>query len=308
MSQPDCQALLARLNEAVIGKPEPIRLVVAALLAGGHVLLEDVPGVGKTLLARTLAGALGGGWKRVQCSPDLLPGDITGVNVFHPGSGEFRFVPGPLFAHVVLVDEVNRASPRTQASLLEAMEEGHVTLEGVTRELPRPFLVIATQNPVEHHGTFPLPEAQLDRFALAVSLGYPTPDEELRLLQREAVAAPATDPAVPLLSPELLLSWQADVRTVILEPSLQRWIVEVAARSRQPGQAALGISPRGSLVWQRVAQALAWLDGRGFVTPDDVVRAAVPVLAHRLVLPGRQGSLARRERVESLLRESAVPD
>jgi MoxR-like ATPase len=308
MSQPDCQALLARLNEAVIGKPEPIRLVVAALLAGGHVLLEDVPGVGKTLLARTLAGALGGGWKRVQCSPDLLPGDITGVNVFHPGSGEFRFVPGPLFAHVVLVDEVNRASPRTQASLLEAMEEGHVTLEGVTRELPRPFLVIATQNPVEHHGTFPLPEAQLDRFALAVSLGYPTPDEELRLLQREAVAPPATDEAVPLLSPERLLLWQADVRTVTLEPSLQRWIVEVAARSRQPGQAALGISPRGSLVWQRVAQALAWLDGRGFVTPDDVVRAAVPVLAHRLVLPGRQGGSARRERVESLLREIAVPD
>jgi MoxR-like ATPase len=308
MSQPDCQALLARLNEAVIGKPEPIRLVVAALLASGHVLLEDVPGVGKTLLARTLAAALGGGWKRVQCSPDLLPGDITGVNVFHPGSGEFRFVPGPLFAHVVLVDEVNRASPRTQASLLEAMEEGHVTLEGVTRELPRPFLVIATQNPVEHHGTFPLPEAQLDRFALAVSLGYPTPDEELRLLQREAVAAPATDGGVPLLSPERLLSWQADVRTVTLEPSLQRWIVEVAARSRQPGQAALGISPRGSLVWQRVAQALAWLDGRGFVTPDDVVRAAVPVLAHRLVLPGRQGSSARRERVESLLREIAVPD
>ncbi|MEB3330342.1 MAG: MoxR family ATPase [Candidatus Sericytochromatia bacterium] len=308
MSQPDCQALLARLNEAVIGKPEPIRLVVAALLAGGHVLLEDVPGVGKTLLARTLAGALGGDWKRVQCSPDLLPGDITGVNVFHPGSGEFRFVPGPLFAHVVLVDEVNRASPRTQASLLEAMEEGHVTLEGVTRDLPRPFLVIATQNPVEHHGTFPLPEAQLDRFALAVSLGYPTPAEELRLLQREAAPAPLAEPPVPLLAPDRLLAWQADVRGVTLDESLQRWIVEVAARSRQPGQAALGISPRGSLVWQRVAQALAWLDGRGFVTPDDVVRAAGPVLAHRLVLAGRQGSAARRERVESLLRELALPD
>lgn len=303
-----CQPLLARLNEVVIGKADTVRLVLAALLAGGHVLLEDVPGVGKTLLARTLAESLGGTWKRVQCSPDLLPGDITGVNIFHPGTGEFRFVRGPLFANVLLVDEINRASPRTQASLLEAMEEGNVTLEGHTHPLPRPFLVIATQNPVEHHGTFPLPEAQLDRFALAVSLGYPGRDEELQLLRREAVSPPGGGTPAPVLDPETLTRCQAEVRGVAVEASLQGYIVEVVSRTRSHAETSLGVSPRGSLVWQRVAQALAWLDGRSFVVPDDLKAAAAPVLAHRLILSGRGGTEARAALIHALTSEVRVPD
>lgn len=302
-----CAPLLESLRSVIIGKEPTLRLVVGALLAGGHVLLEDVPGVGKTLLARTLAQAVGGVWKRVQCSPDLMPSDITGVNIFHPGSGEFRFVEGPIFANVLLADELNRASPRTQASLLEAMEEGRVTVDGQGHVLPSPFLVIATQNPVEHHGTFPLPEAQLDRFAIAVSLGYPTEAEEAALLARSIGQAPAA-PVSASLSPALLAEWQAAVRAVRVEESLQGYIVRVAARTRAHPQIAIGLSPRGSLQWLRLSQAMAWLDGRDFVTPDDIRRTAEPVLAHRLMLGHRSGAAARREVVASVLAEIAVPD
>ncbi|MFP5501071.1 MAG: AAA family ATPase, partial [Candidatus Sericytochromatia bacterium] len=222
-----CGALLTSLQAVIIGKEPVLRLVVGALLAGGHALLEDVPGVGKTLLARTLARAVGGDWKRVQFSPDLLPSDITGVNVFQPATGEFRFVPGPVFAHVLLADEINRASPRTQSSLLEAMEEGRVTVDGQTHDLPAPFMVIATQNPVEHHGTFPLPEAQLDRFAIAVSLGYPAPDEEAQLLAR-AIGPDPGQAEGPVVGPGQLAAWQAEVREVRVDPSLQAYIVAVA--------------------------------------------------------------------------------
>lgn len=303
-----CQPLLAALQKAIIGKEPTLRLVVATLLAGGHVLLEDVPGVGKTLLARTLAQAVGGEWKRVQFSPDLLPSDITGVNIFHPGSGEFRFVAGPIFANVLLADEINRASPRTQSSLLEAMEEARVTIDGTTHPLPAPFLVIATQNPVEHHGTFPLPEAQLDRFAISVSMGYPSRDEELMLLAR-AAGQPAHGhaPTLPAASPEELLRWQAEVRAVKVDVALQTYIVRVVERTREHPAIALGVSPRGSLLWQRLGQALAYLDGRTYVVPDDLKTAAVPVLAHRLLLAGRTGLNARREAVEAVLAEVAVP-
>jgi MoxR-like ATPase len=304
-----CLPLLESLQAAIIGKEPTLRLVVATLLAGGHVLLEDVPGVGKTLLARTLAHAVGGEWKRVQFSPDLLPNDITGVNVFHPGNGEFRFIPGPIFANVLLADEINRASPRTQSSLLEAMEEAHVTIDGHTHALPSPFLVIATQNPVEHHGTFPLPEAQLDRFAISVSLGYPTAAEELALLARAADrptnAAPVGRSAA---SPEELLRWQAAVREVRVDAALQGYIVRVVQRTREHPAIALGVSPRGSLLWQRLAQALAWLDGRDYVVPDDLKQAAVPVLAHRLLLAGRTGVQARRDAIEAILAELPIPD
>lgn len=299
--------LLESLQAVIIGKEPTLKLVVGALLAGGHVLLEDVPGVGKTLLARTLAQSLGGEWKRVQFSPDLLPSDITGVNVFHPGNAEFTFVPGPVFAQVFLADEINRASPRTQASLLEAMEEHHVTVDGVSHPLPSPFMVIATQNPVEHHGTFPLPEAQLDRFAIAVSLGYPTEAEEIRLLGRSVGERPQA-PVAPALTPEVLGAWQSQVRQVKVDESLQGYIVRVVARTRAHPQVALGVSPRGSLLWLRLAQATAWLAGRDFVTPDDLKETAVPVLAHRLMLVHRSGSAARRELVSQVLAEIAVPD
>jgi MoxR-like ATPase len=302
-----CHPLLESLQGVIIGKEPTLKLVVGALLAGGHVLLEDVPGVGKTLLARTLSQAVGGAWKRVQFSPDLLPSDITGVNIFHPGSGEFRFVPGPLFANVLLADEINRASPRTQASLLEAMEEGRVTVDGHTHDLPAPFLVIATQNPVEHHGTFPLPEAQLDRFAIAVSLGYPTEAEEASLLNRSIGAG--QQPAVPAaISPGQLTAWQAAVRAVRVDESLQAYIVRVAGRTRAHSQIAMGVSPRGSLQWLRLSQAMAWMDGRDYVTPDDLRRTAVPVLSHRLMLTHRAGLPARRELVLQVLAEIAVPD
>ncbi|MDB5097513.1 MAG: MoxR-like ATPase [Cyanobacteria bacterium RYN_339] len=302
-----CQGLLDSLQAVIIGKEPTLKLVVATLLAGGHVLLEDVPGVGKTLLARTLAQAVGGAWKRVQFSPDLLPSDITGVNVFNPASGEFRFVPGPIFANVLLADEINRASPRTQSSLLEAMEESRVTVDGETHTLAPPFLVIATQNPLEHHGTYPLPEAQLDRFAIAVSLGYPTPDEEQRLLARSIGAQPS-GVVEAAISPQDLAVWQASVRQVRVDDSLQGYIVRVAQRSREHGQISIGISPRGSLLWLRLSQAMAWLEGRDFVTPDDIRRTAVPVLAHRIQLAHRTGSGARRDVVAELLGEIAVPD
>jgi MoxR-like ATPase len=302
-----CAPLLESLQSVIIGKEPTLRLVVGALLAGGHVLLEDVPGVGKTLLARTLAQAVGGAWKRVQCSPDLMPSDITGVNIFHPGSGEFRFVEGPIFANVLLADELNRASPRTQASLLEAMEEGRVTVDGLAHALPAPFLVIATQNPVEHHGTFPLPEAQLDRFAIAVSMGYPNEAEEAALLARSIGAAP-TRPVESSVSPAQLAEWQAAVRAVRVEESLQTYIVRVAARTRAHPQIAIGVSPRGSLQWLRLSQAMAWLDGRDFVTPDDIRRTAEPVLAHRLMLAHRTGGAERRKLVAAVLADIAVPD
>lgn len=302
-----CSALLTSLQAVIIGKEPVLRLVVGALLAGGHALLEDVPGVGKTLLARTLAKAVGGDWKRVQFSPDLLPSDITGVNVFQPASSEFRFVPGPVFANVLLADEINRASPRTQSSLLEAMEEGRVTVDGQTHDLPAPFMVIATQNPVEHHGTFPLPEAQLDRFAIAVSLGYPAPDEEAQLLAR--AIGPDPGPAeAPAIGPGQLAAWQAEVREVRVDPSLQAYIVAVANATRAHGQIALGVSPRGSLQWLRLAQAMAWMAGRDYVVPDDLSATAVPVLAHRLLLAHQSSTEARREVLARLLTEVAVPD
>lgn len=302
-----CRPLLETLQGVIIGKEPTLRLVVSTLLAGGHVLLEDVPGVGKTLLARTLAQAVGGEWRRVQFSPDLLPSDITGVNIFHPGSSEFRFVKGPIFANVLLADEINRASPRTQSSLLEAMEEARVTVDGHTYHLPAPFMVIATQNPIEHHGTFPLPEAQMDRFAIAVSLGYPTPAEEVSLLSRAVGASPATT-VESALQPGDLLAWQDAVRHVRVEASLMDYIVRLVKRTREHGQIAIGVSPRGSLLWLRLAQAMAWLEGRDFVVPDDLRRTAEPVLAHRLLLSHRSGTAARRDVIGDILVEMPVPD
>lgn len=298
--------VLEALRPAVVGHDEALSHVVAALLAGGHILLEDVPGVGKTLIARTLAQVVGGAFKRVQSSPDLMPSDITGTHVFQPAEGSFRFVPGPVFANILLADEINRASPRTQAALLEAMEEGAVTVDGVRHALPRPFLVVATQNPVEFQGTFPLPEAQLDRFAVSLTLGYPSPEDEARLLSGVWARQEQPEPSEPV-GLEVLLAWQEQVRTLHVDPSLQAFVVKVLGATRQHPRVLLGVSPRGGLVWQRLAQARALLEGRDHVVPGDLLAMAPLCLNHRLVLSGRSGRAMRQEVLDDVLSAVAVP-
>ena len=290
----------------MVGNEAPLRLVVSSLLAGGHILLEDVPGVGKTLMAKTLAHSIHGSFKRVQFSPDLMPSDVTGINVYQQNEAQFRFVPGPIFANVLLADEINRASPRTQSALLEAMEEGYVTVDGEGRSLPDPFLVIATQNPVEFHGTFPLPEAQLDRFAVTLTLGYPEPEEEARLLSGHW-ARLDIPPVRQVVALARLGYWQEEVRNLPVDPDLQQYIIRVLTTSRNHPRVALGISPRGGLIWQRLAQAHAFLAGRKFVVPEDLKETAPACLNHRLVLNGKSGRALRAELLRDLLDSVAVP-
>lgn len=300
------QRIIENLSTAVVGQEATLTLIVTALLAGGHVLLEDVPGVGKTLLAKSLAHSIAGVFRRVQFSPDLMPTDITGSNLYNPQGSTFRFSPGPIFANVLLADEINRASPRTQASLLEAMEEGWVTIDGESHPLPRPFLVLATQNPVEFQGTFPLPEAQLDRFAMRLSLGYPSPEAERELLAGQWARAEGPH-VTPVVTPEELVAWREQVHEVRVDASLQDYVVRVANETRNHPQIVLGLSPRGSLTWQRMAQAHAFLAGRGFVTPDDLRAVAQPVLGHRLILSGRASRKARVALLDEVLASVPVP-
>lgn len=276
-------ALADEVARVVVGKAVQTRLLTVSLLAGGHVLLDDVPGVAKTLLVRTLAAALGLTFSRIQCTADLLPADITGSLVFEPAGSEFSFRPGPVFANIVLADEVNRATPRTQSAFLEAMEECGVTVDGVTHALPRPFLVLATQNPVELRGTFPLPEAQVDRFLVAVRMGYPDEDGEVAMLERFRERDPLAD-VHPIAAPERIELARAAVRRVHVAPDVARYVVSVVRATRESPLVRLGASPRAALALQRSAQALAALDGRDFVVPDDVQMLAGPVLAHRLLL------------------------
>ena len=280
---PKLAALQSQLARVILGKPEAIDHVLVALLAGHHLLLEDVPGVGKTTLAKALARAFSGEFRRVQFTPDLLPADILGSSVYSPRDGSFSFKEGPVFAHVLLADEINRASPRTQSALLEAMSEGQVSSEGVTRALPLPFLVLATQNPVEFHGTYPLPEAQLDRFGLRIGLGYPAAEAELEVLFSQADRHPL-ESVEPVLTASDVVALQAETRHVRVERSLGRYVVALAEATRRHPQVRLGCSPRGSLMLFRAAQARALLSGRSFVVPEDVKAEAVPVLAHRLGL------------------------
>jgi MoxR-like ATPase len=306
------QLLYERINRVVQGKPEVNRLILATVLAGGHVLIEDVPGVGKTRLALALAGALGGEFRRVQCCVDLMPSDLTGVNIYHPGEQRFQFVPGPVFSHVMLADELNRASPRTQAALLEAMEEHAVTVDGKRYALPEPFVVIATQNPAEQQGTFPLPEAQLDRFAVAVTLGYPDADTEHGLLTAAMRDVSGTDDGKIEQAAESLRTWQTlreKIRGVFVDDSLLRYMVAVVRDTREHPELALGVSPRGSLWWMKVSQALAFVSGRSFVTPSDVQASAVATLAHR-VKP-KKGASRRQEvcaLIAAVLAQHALPD
>ncbi len=296
-------ALTQNLALTIVGKAEAIRLVLVALLGGGHALLEDVPGVGKTLLAKSLARSLDGKFQRLQCTPDLLPTDITGTNIWNPKSGEFTYLPGPVFANVLLADEINRATPRTQSALLEVMEEHQVTVDGVSRPVPQPFFVIATQNPVEYQGTFPLPEAQMDRFMLSLSLGYPSEAEELLMLQnlQNGVKVADLQPCITLAEVQELRYLCSQVKVAT---SLQQYILELVRVTRQDEEIALGVSPRGTLALQRAAQALAFLSGRDYAIPDDVKFLVPHVLCHRLIPRGGRNA---RTVVERLLRSVSIP-
>ncbi|NDJ17428.1 AAA family ATPase [Myxacorys almedinensis] len=297
------ELLVQNLNRAIVGKQEAIRLVLVALLSGGHVLLEDVPGVGKTLLAKSLAKSIDGKFQRLQCTPDLLPSDVTGTNIWNPSSGTFEFLAGPIFANILLTDEINRATPRTQSALLEVMEEHQVTTDGHSRLVPEPFFVIATQNPVEYQGTFPLPEAQMDRFALSLSLGYPSEAEELQMLQRlQATAAIA--PLQACISLDEIRQLQGLCTQVTIELSLQHYILNLVRATRQDEEITLGASPRGSVALQKAVQALAFLEGREYALPDDVKYLAPHVLAHRIIPAGgrRSGAI-----VDRLLRSIPIP-
>jgi MoxR-like ATPase len=300
------QQVVEAVEKVIIGKTRSVRLAVTALFAGGHLLIEDIPGVGKTTLAKALARCIGGTFKRIQFTPDLLPSDITGTTVYNQKTGEFTFRPGAIFANIVLADEINRSPPRTQSALLEAMEEAQVTVDGVTYALPQPFFVIATQNPIERHGTYPLPEAQLDRFLMQVRLGYPQPEEEATILQQQAITHPI-EQLQPVMDSETVLQIQKQVRLVRLTPSLRRYIVQIVAATRNHPAVALGASPRGSLGLMRAGQVWALLHGREFVTPDDIKAVAPAVLVHRLILKAE--AQARGITPEQVIQEiiAAVP-
>jgi MoxR-like ATPase len=300
--------LLATVEQVLVGKRAEVELAVIGLAAQGHLLIEDVPGVGKTMLAKSLARASGCTFKRIQFTPDLLPSDVTGVSIFNQRSGEFEFRAGPIVAHVVLADEINRATPKTQSALLEAMEEHQITVEGVTRPLPTPFIVLATQNPIEYEGTFPLPEAQLDRFLLRIHLGYPEPAQEAAVLERQILRHPIED-LRPITSAGELERLQRAVRAVHVDALVQRYIVNVVGMTRGHPDVYLGASPRGSLALMRASQARALLQGRDYVIPDDIKALAVSALAHRLIMSpeARMRNATPRAVIEHILREVPVP-
>jgi MoxR-like ATPase len=305
---PTAKKIIANVEKVVIGKRQEIVLALVAYLCEGHILLEDVPGVAKTMLARALAASVGCSFKRVQCTPDLLPNDITGASIFNPKTTEFEFRPGPLFAQIVLADEINRTTPRTQAALLEAMAERRVTVDGETYLLEPPFLVIATQNPIDHEGTFPLPEAQLDRFLVRLSLGYPSEEEEgkmLELLRREH----PIDKLEAVVSAADVVACQQSVREVYVDPKVRDYIVEIVRNSREHDDVALGGSPRASMALFRASQALAAIRGHDFVLPDDVKRMAPAVLSHRLIVrpESRLRKVTSSAIVTEILTETSVP-
>jgi MoxR-like ATPase len=297
--------LMANVRQAAVIENGKLELILAAMLAQGHVLLEDVPGIGKTLVAKALARSLDGSFKRIQCTPDLLPGDITGSAIYDQREQCFEFVPGPIFANIVLVDEINRASPRTQSSLLESMAEGQVTTDGFTRKLEQPFMLIATQNPIEMAGTFPLPEAQLDRFLITLNLGYPSHEDEVMILEREEHGDPLDD-VMACVDLDDILSLQRATRNVDVVRSLKDYIVRISAATRTHGDVVVGASPRAGVALQRCAQALALLRNRDFVTPDDIKGAAPAVLAHRLLTRDRRPETAG-EVIAEVLAETRVP-
>lgn len=301
-------SIVENIKKVIIGKDSAVELAVVTLLCQGHALIEDVPGVGKTMLARSLARSTGCTFRRIQFTPDLLPSDITGVSIYNQQSGEFEFKAGPILSQLVLADEINRATPKTQSALLESMDEQQVTVEGVTHPLPAPFTVMATQNPIEYEGTFPLPEAQLDRFLATITLGYPSIEEELAIVNRQEQAHPI-DTLSEVVSAEEIIEIQRSVRGVYVDDLIREYVVTLADRTRTHPDAALGSSPRGSLALFRGAQALALVRGRDFALPDDVKELAKPMLSHRIIVSpaGRMRGIQSADVVESVLDETPIP-
>ena len=298
------QRIVDNVERVIIGKRAQVEMAVMTLMSGGHLLLEDVPGVGKTVLARSLARSSGCLFSRIQFTPDLLPTDVTGVSIYNQKTGDFQFRPGPILSQVILADEINRATPKTQSALLEAMEERQVTVDGVTHETPQPFMVMATQNPIEYEGTFPLPEAQLDRFLIRVELGYPATHDEVAMMDRQLLSHPLNE-LEQVCTPEEVVALQAAVKEVYVDVLIKQYIVAVVDATRNHDSVYLGASPRGSLALQRLGQARALLDGRDFVQPDDVKALAYPALGHRLILNAQarvKGLTAARIAEESLER------
>jgi MoxR-like ATPase len=287
--------LLENVEKVIVGKTDAIRLTITGLLCQGHILIEDVPGTGKTMLAKSIARSIGGSFNRIQFTPDMLPSDVTGVSIFNQKTNEFEFRQGPIVAQIVLTDEINRATPKTQSALLEAMEEHQVTVDGETYLLPEPFLVLATQNPIEYEGTFPLPEAQMDRFLLRISLGYPSTNDEVRMLSNQQLQHPI-DNLEQVIQINDLLKAQEAVKHITVTEEIKRYIVDLVETTRAHGEIYLGASPRGSLALFRTSQALAAILGRDYVMPDDVKTLAVPALAHRLIV----GSAARIREVDAV--------
>jgi MoxR-like ATPase len=296
-------ALQAAIEQVIKGKPEAVRLAIVTLIAGGHLLVEDVPGVGKTTLAHALARALDCTFQRIQFTSDLLPSDVLGLSVFNQHTAVFDWKPGPIFANVVLADEINRTTPKTQSALLEAMAEGHVTVEGATHPLPPPFIVVATQNPIEHHGTYPLPESQLDRFMLRLRIGYPGVEDEREILRDRERANPL-DELRPVMSGEDILELQKQVSEVSVDDALVDYLMRIVTATRETEMLDLGVSPRGTLALFRAAQALALTEERTYCVPDDIKRLVLPVFAHRLLVSSRfSSSLRRSEEAEAVLAE-----
>lgn len=302
------QRVAANVEKVIIGKRAAVDLTLIALLCRGHVLLEDVPGVGKTTLAKAIARSIGCSFKRIQFTPDLLPTDVSGVSIYNQKSGEFEFRPGPIIANLVLADEINRATPKTQSALLESMEEGQLTVDGITRALPQPFIVLATQNPIEYEGTFPLPEAQLDRFLLRITLGYPAKADELAILESQRKAHPI-DALAQVVSIEELQHMQAEIRDVYVDEQIKEYIVAITTATRNNNDVYLGASPRGSLALYRTAQALAALQGRDYVIPDDIKVLVKPVLSHRMIISpaARIRNIHADELMQQILSQVPVP-